>query len=286
MAEKTSGKKKLDLTGLQKVWIAGALLFFGVNIVLMCIFGLNSLLFTGNEHFTLREIVITPPPGYMYSYWNNEEQREKRIRMIREELFLSPGRTNLFELNPGEMRTTMLQKHPEIRNIEIRKVYPDRLEFTIQETSPFLSIGNRRCLDDRGKVVGIEYFRELGLPLFLDNSDEVLKNVKPGEEYHSKPAEFAISLVKLLQEKYPQIGLARIEHKDLYMDCLVKFGNYTFRVFLPYPVRPEEDLYRNKIPQLYDRLQALHQKKQYSVLIDLRFKDPVIKDNNPAPIKK
>lgn len=290
-ASRNSNKKKLDLTGLQKLWIAGALLFFLVNIVLMCIFGLNTLLFTGNERFTLREIVIAPPPGYLYSYWNNEHFRDKRIQKICNDLQLTPGRTNLFEIDPAEVREIMLQKNPEIQNIAVRKRFPDQLEFIIQESSPFLNLGQGRCLGDQYKVASIDRFKNLALPLFLDASDETLKLVKPGDQYRSKPAEFALEFTKHLQEKYPRIRPVRIEHRerDRYMDCLIEYEKYVFRVFLPYPIKLEEELYRNKIPQLHDRLQTLHREKNYSVTINLIYKDPVIKRNNPvqkAPDKK
>lgn len=289
MAEKTPNRKNLDLTGLQKLWIAGALLFFFLNVVLMCIFGLNILLFTGNERFTLREVVIAPPPGYEYTYWNSDmkNNRNERIDQICTDLQLVPGTTNLFDLDIRKMRETMLQRNPEIWKIEIRKVYPDQLKFIIRESRPFLKLGNGRSLNEQYQVVNSDRYERMDLPLFQDPFDEMLKKLEPGDKYQSQPVEFALALVKHLQEKFPQISLISITRRDLYMDCRVKYKNHLFRVWLPYPLKLEEDLYKNKIPQLHDRLQALHQNKQYSVLIDLRFKDPVIKNNNPVqPDKK
>lgn len=283
MAEKTPNRKNLDLTGLQKLWIAGALLFFLLNLLLMCIFGLNVLLFTGNERFTLREVVIEPPAGYEDTYWNNEREnnRNERIGQICRDLQLVPGTTNLFELDLREMRETMLQKNPEIQTIEIRKTYPDQLQFMIRESSPYLKLGKGRCLNEKFKVVCGDRFERLDLPLFQDFSDDALQDLKPGDEYQSKPAEFALNLTKHLQEKFPAITPVRIRYikKDHYMDCLIKYESHIFRVFLPYPVKLEEDLYRNKIPQLNARLQALHREEKYSVTIDLIYKDPIIRLN-------
>lgn len=285
-----SKKKKLNLTGLQKVWIAGALLFLGINLVLMCIFGLNTLLFTGNDHFLLREIVIAPPQGYMFSYWNNENYRDKRIAKICEDLQLIPGKTNLFSLDPGELRKIMTGKNPEIRNIEIRKNYPDQLVFSIQESSPYLNIGGGKCLDDQYRVVSMGRFKDLSLPLFLDPSEPRLKKVQPGDEYRTKTAEFALELTRHLQENFPRIRPVRIEHveKDHTMKCLMEYEDHVFRVELPYPVKMD-DLYKNKLPQLQDRLRTLHRKQEYSAVILLIYKDPVVKYKLPektTPDKK
>lgn len=297
---KTKLKEKItgNLSGAQKLCIGLAVVLL---LLALCIIGgylLKARLFEKNPRFTLKQIEIVPPEGYVLSYWNSEFNREKRCRELASELRIDVGNVNLFELDPGKLRTKMLKEHSEIEKLSIRRVLPDRLEFTIYERVPIanigpckadpsapasLQLGKRvpRYLDDTGTVISADRCQQITLPMVIDMTDKEIGGLKPGDVVRSAPVRLALDLIKLVttDPAYKDIVIRTILlvsfEKSIQCNITFRDKEHEYIVILPYPVSYEK-LRTDVMGRLLPVLREKYSRRESNLKIDMRFEKQVV----------
>ena len=101
---------------------------------------IRTFYFSRNPHFTLRQIVVQ----------TGETVSEASLLEI---MGLETG-MNLFAIDLGAKRRTFLQNAHHVRNLQIKRILPDRLEIRVTERRPVARIGRRGNLvvDEQGLV--------------------------------------------------------------------------------------------------------------------------------------
>lgn len=282
-----------SLTPVQKIWIGLAVLFLLFVVCAGCGFLLKARLFENNPRFILKRIEIQPPDGYTVSYWNSEINREKREKQLAEELGLDSGTVNLFAVNPATLRKRLLAEHSEIADAVVRRVIPDTISFTITERIPIADIGRRvsekqqpvmqvgptRYLDENGIVISSEYTQKLALPRIIDLSDREVGRLQPGDTVQSGGVRLALDFIRLVGTSpdfqdivVKTIALVSFNNS---IQCTFKYFDGEFTAILPYPIQPER-LRADVMGRLIPVLKEQYRKRDFSSIIDLRFKDQAV----------
>lgn len=276
------------LSGAQKSWIGLAVLLAGAALLLLFIHLLRMRLFEENPRFTLREIVISPPEGYVSTYWNAVRNRKMREAELAEELSLRPEKTNIFSLNMKALRKKLLAAHPEIEHLVIRKRIPDQLVFQIRERFPVADIGSApksvdprqipRYLDETGHVFSAEYSLCLNPPRIIDLAGrKELQNLRPGDTVNSDDIRLALDFLRLVRSGYPALIIRKIAFAamDNSIHCTIGYQGHDFTVILPISMSREK--LRNDIPgRLIPALKQQFRKKDFSSLIDLCYEGQAV----------
>lgn len=97
--------------------------------------GLHHLFFTGNPHFTLEQLEI---------HVTGRLTPEKVSELLDEQWGIQKGKTNLFEIDPGELHEKLMNHKSGLVNyLTIRRVLPDTLELCLYERQPAARLGRK-----------------------------------------------------------------------------------------------------------------------------------------------
>ncbi|MFW5893786.1 MAG: cell division protein FtsQ/DivIB [Verrucomicrobiota bacterium] len=120
----------------------------GIYVVYLSGRGLQHLFFTGNPHFTLEHLEV-----HVTGRLTPEEVSE----LLDEQWDIQKGETNLFEIDPGELRDNLMNHKSGLVNyLTIRRVLPDTLELCIYERQPVARLGrkpNSMLIDGEGWIL-------------------------------------------------------------------------------------------------------------------------------------
>ncbi|MBO4630609.1 MAG: FtsQ-type POTRA domain-containing protein [Lentisphaeria bacterium] len=226
---------------------------------------LSSQMFTANPRFTLRHLRVK---SLDRGFWKGRKDLICDILRIRE------GETNLFRLNPRELRSRLLVREPSIQSVRIIRELPDTLYVDITERTPVALVNSprsalvvdsqsilmqkKRCMDISSSLPVI-----LGLPH--------LSGLPPGSTIHEFEA--AVHLIMLTKTAYPDIRIGAINiNRKGQMICSVfyKDGKDFYRV-----VMPNQELSKN-LQVLSTTLEKMRKSKNTKRNINLLFQGQVI----------
>ena len=132
-------------SGRRHLLIVGAL-------VLLVLGGLGVALgFSRLRDLWLEQFVVRTMDGQV----EIESGRMVKADVIAENLGIKPG-TNLGKIDFAERREAILRKIPNLREIHISRILPDRVRITIEEREPVARLNVRGRKSDTGKVVDSE----------------------------------------------------------------------------------------------------------------------------------
>lgn len=276
-------------SGAQKLWIGIA----AVSLLLIAAgsasWWLKTEFFENNPHFVLKKILISRPDGISRTYWNAEQNREQRIRDLQKELPLEIGVSNLFALDPVQLKKQLLSRHAEISRVVIRRILPDQLQFEIYERLPVANIGpgipanvNQadridRYVDEEGYVFLSSYCEPVQLPRIIDMSDIETGKLELGTKISTGGVKQALAFIKLVNRAYPELlprSIVLIANQQ-YIQTSLRYRNHDYTVLLPYPV-PEEKLQNDVMGRLVPTIRLQHQKKDFRSIIDLRYENQAV----------
>lgn len=249
-----------------RIWIAviALVLFAGGSVFLVWV--LSSEMVTANPRFTLRRVLVK---SHDRGFWKGRKDLICEIFRFRE------GATNLFRLDPGELRNRLLAREPSVESVRVIRELPDTLYVDIVERTPEalvngpesdLVVDSKAILMQRNRCMDIS---SSSLPVILG-----LPNASaypPGSAIRKfKPA---VDLIMLTRTLYPdiRIGAVNVSHKgQLICAVYYKDGKDIYRVTMP-----DRDLSRN-LQVLVSTLEKMLKEQNPRRNINLLFKNQVI----------
>jgi len=217
---------------------AGALLLFGGLCLLVAAWGVwllfgwfGSVLFTGNERFTLHHLEartdgVLPEPVLLQ--WSGVEKG-----------------ANVYEVDLGQVRER-LENHAIVREAVVRRQLPDTLSLMVNERVPIARMGRvegrMNWLVDAEGVLIQKSFQSKHLPFLLG----VRQNVTLGDRIDEGPGGPALRYLEVLRDmpakmrNLLQPHVIGVGHPD-YLDWRTRDG---YRVLLPRDGEAEEVLER------------------------------------------
>lgn len=109
---------------------------------------LHHVFFTGNPHFTLEQLEV---------HVTGRLTPEKVTELLDEQWGIRKGETNLFEIDPEELRKKLMKhKSGLVNDLTIRRELPDTLELCVYERQPVARLGRKTTsllIDGEGWVL-------------------------------------------------------------------------------------------------------------------------------------
>lgn len=249
-----------------RIWAAvAAILIFLVGTGLL-VWVISEEMFTANPRFTLRHLRVR---SHDQGFWKGKKELVCEILRIRE------GGTNLFALNPGELRRRLLAREPSIQSVRIIRDLPDTLYVEIVERMPVAMVnGPKSRLVVDANTILMEKDRCMDivstLPIILGLPN--VSSYPPGSAI--RKFEAAVNLVRLNKTSYYpdlRIGAINVSEKgQLICAVYYKDDKDHFRV-----VMPDQHLSKN-LQVLVSVLEELHKTGNPRRNINLLFNNQVI----------
>lgn len=140
---------------------------FGIAVFAGTIFGLNY--FYNSEYFKIKNIAVINNDYYKV------EDLEKFLENLKGE--------NIFEIDKKQIELSVLENYSRIKEAELKKIFPDRIEIIITERLPYLKIGYKDKI------------------FLIDNEGVFLEEISSGHEIYED-----LILVKNVVNYLPEIG--------------------------------------------------------------------------------
>lgn len=244
-----------------KIWCAVLVLLFSLGVLLFLIFFVSKSMFDENPRFTLKEVRVESR-----GFWNGKKDPVCGILRIK------PGSTNLFSMDPGEMRKRLLMREPSIEQLQILRILPDTLLIRIQERTPVAQLYNSKpllFLDSNCILMLAERSMDIGKSLPVISGLRNMNSYPPGGEV--KLFSPAADLIVLVNRSYPQIRLIHISvGKEDRLVCVVQYYASRFLVEMP-----NKNLSRS-LRALLTNLEMIRKDKRSERRINLMFKDQAV----------
>ncbi len=246
-----------------KIWLAITLILLLAGGALLLFWQTYSRMFDGNQRFTITEVKVDSK-----GFWQDKKE------LLCEILRVQPGMTNLFSLNPGELRTRLLQREPSIQQVKITRILPDTLTISILERIPVALLNSPRSpfvvdadsiLMNKNRCMDISY----SLPVILG-----LQNVNqyaPGTCI--RKLESAVELIMLTKTAYPDVKIASISIMvPDQLSCAIYYKNDFSEGELFRVVMPEKDIPKT-LRKLVSALEQIRKTNSPRRNINLLFKN-------------
>ena len=205
-------------------------LLLGIFVVLGLlgagVFFSGSWLFYRNDHFVLQTLDLRAKGP---SFWG------RRPAEIAKRAGITPGRDNLWKIDPARVRAKLLTI-PSIATCEVRRILPDTLRVTISERIPRAAIENPsspRVLADDGTVLNrYEAMSIPGTPTVITGLG-LNRAPRPGEKCPSAAA--ALRLLAENTQNFPDIFMIHVNiAAPEKIECVLRYRNHrTYRAILP-----------------------------------------------------
>jgi len=203
MAKSNRKKNITKKPGFRLGMIASGIMIIFALIFLFLWFSYRSL-FNNNAHFVLKRVIVRSG-----GWW---KLRSKEVETI---LDLTPGKTNIFDINLAEKRA-QLETEPSIEKTSISRVLPDTLSIDIIERIPTAFLYKSeypKVVDEHGIVMLTKSCVDVdhNLPVitgFRAAKDDTL----PGKELHQILP--AIKFLNLASKHIPEMHISRISMSD------------------------------------------------------------------------
>lgn len=271
-------KKLSDIEFFKKrsvrIWSAVIALVLVLGGTCFLVYMLATEMFTANPRFTLRHLMVK---SHDKGFWKGKKELISGILRIRE------GQTNLFTLNPGQLRQRLLVREPSVQSVRIIRELPDTLYVDIVERTPVARVNGLNSpllVDAKTILMQKEHCMDIasGLPVIfgLPNASacppgSIIPKFQP-----------AVDLIMLTKTAYPdlRIGAINVTRKgQLICSVYYKNGKDFYRVIMP-----DRDLTRN-LQILSSTLEKLLKSQNPKRNINLLFSNQVIITENCVPFK-
>ena len=272
-------KKLSDIEFFKKrsvrIWAAVvAILIFLVGTGLLVLV-LSAEMFTANPRFTLRNLRVK---SHDHGFWRGKKDLVCEILRIRE------GETNLFALNPGELRRRLLAREQSIQAVRIIRELPDTMYVEIVERIPVAMVNSPRSrlvVDSNTILMEKDRCMDIAstLPIILGLPN--VSSYPPGSAI--RKFEAAVNLIRLTKTSYyPDLRIGAInvsEKEQLICAVYYKDDKNVFRV-----VMPDRQISKS-LQVLVSVLEDIHKTGNTRRNINLLFRNQVIitgEDRKPA----
>lgn len=255
-----------------RIWAAVAAIVVFLAGTAVLIWVLYSEMFSANPRFTVRHVRVG---SHDKGFWKGRKD------LICDILHIKEGTTNIFTLNPGELRQRLLVREPSIQSVRIIRELPDTVYINIVERTPVARVNTmnsplvvdsktilmqkNRCMDIASTLPVI-----FGLPS--------VSSYPPGSTIHHFKA--AVNLIMLTTTVYPdlRIGVVSVKRRgQLICTVYYKEDQDFYRVTMP-----DRELSRN-LQVLTATLEDLRKTQNPRRNINLLFRNQVIITADPEP---
>jgi len=226
---------------------------------------LSTEMVTANPRFTLRHVLVK---SHDRGFWKGQKDLICEIFRIRE------GATNLFLLNPKELRERLRMREPSIESVQVIRELPDTLYVDIVERTPVALVNSRRSaqvVDSKAILMSKNRCMNISASLPIIFGLPNAANYPPGSAIQK--FEPAVNLINLTRTNYPdlRIGAINVSHPgQLICAVYYKEGKDIYRV-----VMPDQNLSRN-LQILCTTLEKMLKSHNPRRNINLMFKGQVI----------
>lgn len=199
------------------------------------------------------------------------EKLDSSLKPVEIELGSKKGK-NIFSFNLQETESDIRYKHPEIKEVRVRRILPDTLEVSYEIRRPFCQIDSGRFYlvsDDMVVFPSPSVAAEPGLSI-ITGIDISGLSLGPDRRSSSKALKRAIGLLKEIEEsnfskryKVVRVNIYDPRNPSIYMEdeTRIEIGEYGFK---------------EKEALLLKVLDDLESKNKKAKIIDLRFEDVVV----------
>ena len=244
-----------------KIWCAVIAIIVSVTALLLFSFFVFKDMFHENQRFTLKNIRVESS-----GYWNGKKD------LICEILRIKPGSTNLFAINPGEMRKRLMMRESSMEDLQVVRILPDTLLLRIRERTPVAQIYNSKpllYLDSNCILMLASRSMNIRESLPVISGLRNVGNYPPGGEVRNFSA--AVDLILSVNRSYPQIRLIRISvGKADRLVAVVQYYGVRFLVEMP-----DKNL-AGHLRALQTNLELIRKNKRSERRINLMFKDQAV----------
>ena len=245
-----------------RIWAAliSVLLFLTGTVLLVWL--LSSRMVTENPRFVLNRVLVQSHKG---GFWHQRKNLVCDILRIRE------GESNLFQLDPGEMRKRLQEREPSIQSVRVIRELPDTLNVEITERIPVAQLEKSNLVIDAHAIL-MEKSRCMNISASLPviHSDASVLKYPPGASISRyRPI---VKMINLTRTSFPdlRVGTILLVEKK-YLKCTIYYKNDPKYYIVTLPPR---DL-SHYLNVLTNTLQQLRREKKSYRNIDLRFNKQV-----------
>lgn len=244
---------------------------------------LSSRMVTDNPRFTLHRVLVRSHVG---GYWHGRKELVCDILRIRE------GETNLFQLDPGQMRKRLLEREPSIQSVRIIRELPDTLNIEITERIPIARLSDKKLnpqssnlvIDAQAILMDKSRCMNLVASLPIIVADAQVLKFPPGASVSKfRPI---VKLINLTRTSFPdlKVGTILLVEKQ-HLKCTIHYKNEEQYYIVMLPPR---DLMQhlNVLTATLEKLRSEQKQnpgKKPRRNIDLRFDKQVKITANPFP---
>lgn len=252
-----------------RIWtaVAAILLFAAGSVFLIWVLYLE--MFTGNQRFTLQKVLVESR-----GFWQGRKE------LICDILRLKPGETNLFRMDPGAMRNSLLLHEPSIQYVKVVRELPDTLHINIVERVPVALVNSARSplvVDSEAILMLRERCMNItsSLPVIIGLPNSA--SYPPGGAIQK--FKNAVDLIMLTKTAYPDVRIASISVKQKdQLICAIRYrnGDDIYRVLMP-----DRNLSQN-LQVLVSTLDTMRRTRNPKRVINLLFRNQVIITDAPS----
>lgn len=244
--EKGTTAWSFNLSKKQKIWLGVATMILLLLLLILAFFLLKRAVFENNRHFIISAVKIDTQ-GKRSSYWNDPLQAESRANELTKEIEVKPGADNLLTMDFAKKRELLLEKHPEMEDVQLIPVLPDILRIRIRERFPVARLDSTTYLIDKNcRIFSSEFYTIApALPSIKDETHS--EPFTPGMQTKGSGIKFLMQFIRLMEEREIQFQVvsAKImehskgnENLGLRIEAHLKRNDNNFecqRVIFSYP---------------------------------------------------
>lgn len=189
-----------NLSKKQKIWLGIATVILLLLLLVLAFFILKRAVFENNRHFIISAVKIDTQ-GKRSSYWNDPLQAESRSIELAKEIEIKPGIDNLFAQDLAAKRKLLLEKHPEMEDVQLIPILPDILQIRIRERLPVARLDATTYLIDKDShIFASEYYAIApALPSIKDETHP--ESFAPGQQATGSGIKFLMQFIRMMGEQ-------------------------------------------------------------------------------------
>jgi cell division septal protein FtsQ len=185
----------------------------------------------------------------------------------------SAKKTNIFKVDIKKYESDISQRHPEFKDLRVRRILPDALEVSYIIRKPYLQVecGSIYLASDDAVILpGHPASKDANMPTVTGISVTSKKGIFALDYNNTKALKKAIALFKEIasssfskEYKVTKIDMHDLSNPSLYMDDATR-------------IEIGESSFRSKERVLAEALKDLELKGKKAKMIDLRFEDVIV----------
>ncbi len=255
-----------------RIWGAVIAILLLLSGGALLIWLLTTEMVTANPRFTLRHVLVK---SHDRGFWKGQKNLICEIFRIRE------GTTNLFSLDPKELRKRLLTREPSVESVQVIRKLPDTLYVDIVERTPVALVNSQKStqvVDSKAILMNRDRCMNISASLPIIFGLPNAASYPPGSAIQKFGP--AVKLINLTRINYPdlRIGAINVSHRGQLI-CAVYYreGKDIYRV-----VMPDQNLQRS-LQVLNTTLEKMFKSHNPRRNINLLFKGQVIITSSRIP---